>query len=72
MYRLQAAERRPAEAGTPTGTALQYLARALQVFGELDKLSNLLDSAQDAVGLILMNEQVPMRVRKPKQGGGVL
>lgn len=59
------------EAGHP-GTALQYLARALQVFGELDKLSDLLDSAKDTVGLILMNEQVPMRVRKPKQGKGVL
>ncbi|MEI7881250.1 MAG: helix-turn-helix transcriptional regulator [bacterium] len=59
------------EAGHP-GTALQYLARALQVFGELDKLNNLLDSAQDAVGLILMNEQVPLRIRKPKQGKGAL
>jgi transcriptional regulator with XRE-family HTH domain len=59
------------EGGHP-GTALQYLARALQVFGELEKISDLLDSAQDTVGLILMNEQVPMRVRKPKQGGGVL
>ena len=59
------------EAGHP-GTALQYLARALQVFGDLDKLNDLLDSAQDTVGLILMNERVPMRVRKPKQGKGVL
>jgi len=59
------------EAGHP-GTALQYLARAMQVFGELEKISDLLDSAQDTVGLILMNEQIPMRVRKPKQGGGVL
>ena len=59
------------EAGHP-GTALQYLARALQVFGELEKISDLLDSAKDTVGLILMNEQVPIRVRKPKQGGGVL
>jgi transcriptional regulator with XRE-family HTH domain len=59
------------ETGHP-GTALQYLARALQVFGELDKLNDLLDSAKDTVGLILMNEQVPMRVRKPKQGSGVL
>ena len=59
------------EAGHP-GTALQYLARALQVFGELEKISAMLDSAQDTVGLILMNEQVPIRVRKPKQGGGVL
>ncbi len=59
------------EAGHP-GTALQYLARALQVFGELDKLNTLLDSAQDTVGLILMDERVPKRVRKPRQGKGVL
>ena len=59
------------ETGHP-GTALQYLVRALQVFGELEKLNDLLDSAQDTVGLILMNEQVPMRVRKPNQGKGVL
>ena len=59
------------EDGRP-GTALQYLARALHVFGELEKLNVLLDSAQDSVGLILMNERVPVRVRKPKQGQGVL
>ena len=59
------------EDGHP-GTALQYLARALQVFGELEKLNVLLDSAQDTVGLILMDERVPVRVRKPKQGKGVL
>ncbi len=59
------------EAGHP-GLALQYLARALHVFGELDKLNHLLDSAQDTVGLILMNEQVPERVHKPKPGKGVL
>jgi len=59
------------EDGRP-GTALQYLARALQVFGELEKLNVLLDSAQDTVGLMLMDERVPVRVRKPKQGKGVL
>lgn len=59
------------EDGHP-GTALQYLARALQVFGELDKLNGLLDTAQDAVGLVLMDERVPKRVRKPRQGKGVL
>jgi len=59
------------EAGHP-GTALQYLARALQVFGELDKINALLDSAQDTVGLILMDERVPKRVRKPKDGKGAL
>jgi hypothetical protein len=59
------------EEGSP-GIALQYLARALHVFGELDKLSLLLDSAQDAVGLMLMDEQVPIRVRKPKPGQGAM
>ena len=59
------------EDGHP-GTALQYLARALQVFGALEKLNALLDSSQDAVGLIMMDERVPMRVHKPKQGKGVL
>lgn len=59
------------EDGHP-GTALQYLARALQVFGELDKLGGLLDSAQDTIGLMLMDERVPVRVRKPKQGKGAL
>lgn len=59
------------EGGHP-GTALQYLARALHVFGELDRLSELLDTAQDAVGLMLMDERVPVRVRKPKHGDGVL
>ena len=59
------------EDGRP-GTALQYLARALQVFGELEKLNVLLDSAHDTVGLMLMDERVPVRVRKPKPGTGVL
>jgi hypothetical protein len=38
----------------------------------LDKLGGLLDSAQDTVGLMLMDERVPVRVRKPKQGKGAL
>jgi DNA-binding XRE family transcriptional regulator len=59
------------EDGHP-GTALQYLARALQVFGALEKLNAMLDSSQDTVGLIMMDERVPVRVRKPKQGKGVL
>ncbi|HSV36066.1 MAG TPA: helix-turn-helix transcriptional regulator [Ramlibacter sp.] len=50
------------EGGHP-GTALQHLARALQVFGELDKLEGLLDTSQDTVGLALMDEQLPQRVR---------
>jgi DNA-binding XRE family transcriptional regulator len=60
------------EAGHP-GTAMVHLARALQVFGELDKLNQLLDTAQDTIGLTLMDEKLPQRVRKsrksPESGG---
>lgn len=54
------------ESGHP-GTALQHLARALQVFGELDKFENLMDTAGDAVGLALMDENLPQRVRSPRR-----
>lgn len=48
------------------GLALQYVARALHVFGELDRLNKLLDTAEDSVGLILMDENLPKRARPPK------
>lgn len=54
------------EAGYP-GTALAHVARALQVFGELGKLDLLLDTSQDTVGLTLMDESLPQRVRKPRR-----
>lgn len=54
------------EDGHP-GTALQYFVRALHVFGELDKLAILLDTAQDSIGLALMDEKLPQRVRKPRR-----
>lgn len=37
------------ESGHP-GTCVQHLARALQVFGELDKFEKLMGIAQDSVG----------------------
>jgi hypothetical protein len=46
-----------------SGTALHHVARALQVFGELDKLDALLDTPNDTVGLALMDEALPQRVR---------
>ena len=58
--------RRRMEAGFP-GTALVHVARALQVFGELDKLDQLLETPQDTIGLTLMDEQLPQRVRKPRK-----
>ena len=45
-----------------SGTALTYLARALQVFGELEKLRLLLDTPTDSVGLALMDADLPTRV----------
>ncbi|EJL88205.1 putative transcription factor, MBF1 like protein [Polaromonas sp. CF318] len=53
------------EAGHP-GTALQHLARTLQVLGGLGALDQLLDTQQDAVGLALMDEKLPRRARLPK------
>lgn len=54
------------EAGYP-GTALMHFARALQVFGELDKLDQLLDTPHDSIGLTLMDEKLPQRVRKSRK-----
>jgi ribosome-binding protein aMBF1 (putative translation factor) len=47
-------------------TPLVFLARALHVFSELPRLENLLDTAQDEIGLTLMDEKLPQRIRKPK------
>jgi transcriptional regulator with XRE-family HTH domain len=42
---------------------LHFLARAMHVFGEIERLSQLLDTAQDSIGLTLMDDKVPKRVR---------
>lgn len=57
------------EEGSP-GTALQHLARAMQVFGELDQLEKLMDTAQDGVGLVLADEGLPKRVRSSRSKTG--
>ena len=46
---------------------LHFLARMLFLFGELDRLSTLLDSGQDAIGLTLMDDRLPQRVRASKK-----
>src|SRR5512138_3002466 len=51
--------------------ALENLARALQVLGELDRLANLLDSATDELGIVLMDEQLPKRVRQRRTSGAL-
>ena len=49
---------------------LHFLARALHVFGEIQKLADLLDTREDPIGLVLMNERVPLRIRPRKDTGG--
>ena len=43
---------------------LHFIARALHVFGEIERLMSLLDTAKDDIGLTLADEQLPRRVRR--------
>jgi len=60
--------RRMEEGGA--GTAIEHIARALYAFGELDALTQVLDTANDQVGLALMDEKLPKRVRLQKAPSG--
>ena len=51
---------------------IHFIARAMYVFGELDRLNSLLDSAKDQIGLALADEHLPKRIRKPKNITGAL
>ncbi|MDR5881279.1 helix-turn-helix domain-containing protein [Caballeronia sp. LZ032] len=42
------------------------IARAFMILGELDKIDGLLDSASDEIGLTLMNQELPQRIRKKR------
>lgn len=42
---------------------LHFIARSLHVFGELDRLVSLLDSANDEIGLTLADDALPKRIR---------
>ncbi|MFM0552037.1 helix-turn-helix transcriptional regulator [Paraburkholderia sediminicola] len=42
------------------------IAQAFLVLGELDKINGLIDSAADTIGLTLMNQQLPQRVRNKR------
>jgi transcriptional regulator with XRE-family HTH domain len=50
------------EQGAPRGS-IEHLARILNVLGELGRLERLLDSGSDEVGLLMMDEDLPQRVR---------
>lgn len=51
---------------------IHFVARALHIFGEIQALERLLDTANDDIGLTLMDEQLPKRVRsKPRTSGAL-
>lgn len=47
---------------------VHFYARALHVFGEIKALEHLLDTPNDEIGLTLMDERVPKRVRRKSSG----
>jgi transcriptional regulator with XRE-family HTH domain len=49
-----------------SGISIGTLAQALFVLGGLEKMTHMLDTASDDQGLILMNEQLPQRVRRKR------
>jgi transcriptional regulator with XRE-family HTH domain len=51
---------------------IHFFARALHVFGEIQALENLLDTAHDDIGLTLMDERLPKRVRRKSDVSGAL
>jgi len=59
------------EKGDPR-VPIHFIARALHVFGEIDALSDLLDTPRDDIGLVLMDEKLPQRVRSRKKKTGAL
>jgi ribosome-binding protein aMBF1 (putative translation factor) len=51
---------------------IYYVARTLHVLGEIKALEQLLDSSRDEIGLILMDEQVPKRIRTKRSVSGAM
>lgn len=70
---ISVASLRRLEKGDPS-LSWGAIARALHVLGDLDKLNALLDTARDDIGLVLMDEQLPRRIRRkiPAPGSGAL
>ena len=59
------------EKGDPR-VPLHFLARTLHVFGDIERLAKLLDTGEDEIGLMLMDQQLPKRIRARKTRGGAL
>jgi transcriptional regulator with XRE-family HTH domain len=54
-----------------SGSSLEHLARVLYVLGEIERLENLIDTGSDPVGLVLMDENLPGRIRSRKSSGAM-
>lgn len=69
---ISVATLRRLEKGDPR-IAIGTLAQALLILGELAKINTLLDTVTDDIGLMMMNDALPQRVRtkrlKPSSGG---
>jgi len=70
---ISVASLRRLEKGDPS-LSWGAIVRALNVLGEIEKVNDLLDTAKDDIGLLLMDEQLPQRIRrkKPTAGSGAL
>ncbi|EOG9025643.1 multiprotein-bridging factor 1 family protein [Pseudomonas aeruginosa] len=51
---------------------IHFFARVLHVFGEIQALAGLLDTTRDDIGLTLMDENLPKRVRSKRNTSGAL
>ena len=58
------------EKGQPSGS-IEHLARILHVLGEVERIEQLLDTGDDPVGLLMMNEHLPQRVRRRRVTGAL-
>jgi transcriptional regulator with XRE-family HTH domain len=58
------------EKGEPSGS-IEHLARILHVLGEIERLEQLLDTSTDDVGLVMMDEDLPKRVRPRRTTGAM-
>lgn len=58
------------EKGAPSGS-IEHLARILHVLGEIERLEQLLDTGTDEVGLVMMDADLPERVRPRKSTGAM-
>ena len=59
------------EKGDPR-VQLHFVARALYVFGDIERVAQLFDTSEDQIGLVLMDAQVPKRIRSRKAASGAL